>query len=317
MRINFEALARFAFSMATCLASGLGPRKCLELSAGTARNPRLVKAMAVAANGCDHGLPLSDSLESEAGLFPRFFLPVIRAGEMGGRLVESFQLIHDHCQRLNPPLRLLRKAWLYPLACILAGWAIRIGLFLYFGMIGVAWQFFRDAFINTAAVVLAGWALMQMRLMKELVDLLLLQLPFVRETLVRLSVVLFFSSFRLAYEAGGLDVLKVFDLALATVPNAAIRKDFAKARPVLAEGGAFEDAFGEPRLLDDDIKSSIAAGALSGHLGMSLEQITKREIVGVESALQKFNAIIPPLIMYGVAMSIVGTVVMCLAYRGR
>src|SRR5207342_378230 len=97
---------------------------------------------------------------------------------------------------------------------------------------------------------------------KKWVDGLLLQLPVVRETLVRLGIVLFFSTFRLAYEAGGMGVMAVFDVALATVQNTAIRQDLSKARPVLKDNGSFEDAFNEPELLDDSVKSTIAAGAV-------------------------------------------------------
>ena len=93
MRINLEAISRFAFSMATCLSSGLGPSKSLELSGTTAQSARLLRAAAAAAKGCDNGLPISDGVEPYAGFFPRFFIPVIRAGEMGGRQVEAFHFL--------------------------------------------------------------------------------------------------------------------------------------------------------------------------------------------------------------------------------
>jgi type II secretory pathway component PulF len=314
MRIDLEAISRFAFSMATCLSSGLRPSQSLELSGTTAQSTRLLRAATAAAEGCENGLPISDGFEPYAGSCPRFFIPVIRAEEMGGRQVEAFRLIHEHCQRLKPALTALRNTWLYPVVCVLAGWIIQTCIFLYFGMFSFAWQFVRDTFITSAGVVLVGWGLMQTRPVKEMVESLLLHLPLVRETLVRLAIVLFFSTFRLAYEAGGLNVLTVFDLALATVPNAAIRRDLTRARPVLAEAGAFEEAFAEPRLLEDSLKSSIAAGAMSGHLGSSLEQITKSETLELEILLQKFNSIFQRLVAFGVVMSVVGTVLMCMAY---
>jgi type II secretory pathway component PulF len=142
----------------------------------------------------------------------------------------------------------------------------------------------------------------------------LLQIPFVRKVQIRLAMALFFATFRLAYEAGGLAVLTIFDLALQTVGNLAIRKDLLSARAVLEENGAFEDAFNEPVLIEDELKSSIAAGALSGHLGTSLGQIVKVETAALELSLERFNRIFQRLIAFGVTLSIVGTLLLCLSY---
>jgi type II secretory pathway component PulF len=260
---------------------------------------------------------LADGLEPNARFFPYFFIPVIQAGELGGRHVEAFQLIHEHCQRLKPTLTLLRHTWLYPLICILAGWTARTALFLCFGMFQFAWLFVRDTLLTSLTILLVAWALVQTRPVKALVDAVLLQLPLVRETLIRLSIVLFFSTFRLGYEAGGLSVITAFDLALATVPNRAIRRDLARARPVLAEGGSFEDAFAQPCLLEGGIKNTIAAGALSGRLGSSLAQIIQSETLGLEVALTVFNRVFQSLVAYGVATSVAGTVLFCVFYSPR
>jgi type II secretory pathway component PulF len=125
---------------------------------------------------------------------------------------------------------------------------------------------------------------------------------------------LFFATFRLIYESGGLDVVAMFDLALLTVRNSAIARDLQRSRPVLMDNGAFEDAFGQPVLLEDSIKSSIASGALSGHLGASLEQIVKSESMQLEITLSLFNRIFQRVVAYSVALSIVGTFLVCFAY---
>jgi len=238
---------------------------------------------------------------------------VIRAGELSGRQVEAYHLLHQHCERLEPSLKLVRQAWLYPLICILFGYAVRMGLFLYFGLWHRAWLVLRDDLSRGTLFVLVCWALLKVPAVKQTVDYLLVQIPLVRETLIRLSVVLFFATFRLVYEAGGLNVTMMFDLALQTVGNLAIRQDFLQARAVLEEQGGFEEAFRLPQLLEDSIKSSIAAGTLSGYLGTSLEQVIKAETLQLEAALDLFNRIFQRLIVLGVGMSIIGTLLICLA----
>lgn len=312
--ISLRAVSQFAFSLATCLGSGLLPGQALTLSAATAQSRALQRAATRAAAGCEQGMPISDALEASGQRFPHFFLPVIRAGELGGRVIEACQLIHEHGQRLGPSLKLVRQTWLYPLIIILTGWAARIAIFLTFGLEERAWLLIRDTAVSGLGTLLGGWLLYKTRPIRSAVDWLLLQLPVVRETLLRLNLVLFFSTFRLVYEAGGLGVTRMLDLSLRTISNSVIRRDLAKAGPVLAEGGSFEDAFGSCTLLDDSIQGALATGAISGHLGKSLAQITQAETLALTTTLEVFNRVFQRLMGYSVAMAVAGTLLFCLSY---
>jgi type II secretory pathway component PulF len=317
VKIGLDALSRFAFCMATCLRTALPPQRALELSATTVQSRALGHAVRAAIRAVERGERIADALQTHARCFPGFVLPVIRAGELSGRQVEAFQLIYEHSERLKLPMTVVRNTWLYPLVCVVVGWIIRLGLFLGFGMYGMAWQFALDTFGSLALLTVMTYLLLQIPVVKQGVDRLLLQLPLVRETLIRHSVVLFFATFKLAYEAGGSAVTTLFDIALATVGNSAVRRDLHRARDVLEANGGFEDAFQEPALLEDSIKSSIAAGALSGHLVSTLAQIVKTESMELEISLDKFNRIFQRLVAFGVAMSIVGTFLMCFFYSRR
>jgi type II secretory pathway component PulF len=91
-----------------------------------------------------------------------------------------------------------------------------------------------------------------------------------------------------------------------------VRKDLFNARAVLEDHGSFGDAFAEPALLNDRIKGFIATGAISGHLGSSLDRIVQSETLDLENTLQKVNRVVQILVAYGVAMSIVGTLLFVL-----
>jgi type II secretory pathway component PulF len=133
MRIGNQTLWLFADSMATCISSGLTPKKSLELSGARSRNKALRKVVRVAMDRCDQGMSVSEALEPGVRNFPRYFLPVVGAGETSGRLVEAFQLLYHYCYRIGPSVRLVRNTWLYPLIIIVFGWIIRTGVFVYFG----------------------------------------------------------------------------------------------------------------------------------------------------------------------------------------
>jgi hypothetical protein len=243
----------------------------------------------VALKRCDQGMAVSEALEPGLKVFPPYFLPVVHAGETVGRLIEAFKLLSRHCYRIGPSVRLVRNAWLYPLICIVFGWIIRAGILVYFGKYQAAWQFLWATFGVGLLLVLVAWLLFKIQAVNRVVDFVLLQIPLIRETEIRLAVVLFFATFRLAYEAGGLGVVLIFDLAWQTVRNGAIRKDLLKARRKLARNGAFEDAFRQSTLLEYDIKEMINTGSLSGQLDQCLTHIVETATEKLEMTLRIFN----------------------------
>jgi type IV pilus assembly protein PilC len=312
VKTNQAALQLFAGSMATCLASGLPPQKALELSGSRVQSEALRETVRTAAAGCAQGLPISEALAPGANNFPRHFLPVVHAGEVSGHQAEAFQLLYQHSVRIAPTLRVVRNTWLYPLICIVFGWIIRTGCYLYFGKYLAAWQFVESTFGTALLLALAGWMLFQLPVIKKTLDALFLQIPILRETQIRMTVVLFFSTFRLAYEAGGLPVVRMFDLALATVGNEVLREDLEKAREVLTQGGTIGAAFDQPDLLEDDFKSLISTGSLSGKLDECFTHIVEQATWQLELTLQAFNQIFQRVIAFSVVMSIVETVFICL-----
>jgi type IV pilus assembly protein PilC len=257
-------------------------------------------------------MPISEALEPGARVLPHYFLPVIRAGETGGRLVEAFQLLSQYSHRIGPSVRLVRNTWLYPLICIVFGWTFRTGIFVYFGKYGAARQFVWATFGTGLLLALLGWLLFKMPPVKRVIDLGLLQIPLIRETEIRLAVVLFFATFRLAYEAGGLSVVVMFDLAWQTVRNDAIRQDLLNARRIMEQNGTFGDAFANSALLGDNLKSMINTGSISGRLDQTLTKIVETATQQLEMTLQIFNQLFQRLVVFLVAMSIVETLFICI-----
>jgi type IV pilus assembly protein PilC len=312
MSIDNQSLKQFAGSMAKCLAAALPVSQALELSGARTPSRPLRTAVAAARTRCEDGLPVSEALAPGAALFPRHFLPVLRAGEAAGKQAEAFQLLYRHCQRIGPSLRVVRNTWLYPLICIVFGWIIRVGIFIYFGRYHSAVNFAVTAFGLSAFLVLTGWLLCRLPPVKRAIDFLLLQIPVLRETELRLGFVLYFSTFRLAYEGGGLDVVQIFDLALATVRNETIRRDLRPAREILAANGPIGEAFEECSLLDHETKGLIHTGSLSGQLDQCLNKIVEKAAWQLELTLRIFNQFFQRLVVFCVVMSIVETVLMCI-----
>ena len=200
-------------------------------------------------------------------------------------------MLHDHARRLGPSLTLVRNTWLYPLVCVVFGWFIRTGIYVAFGKHAAAWHFVGSALGTAGLIALSGWIILQFNPVRKAIDLALLQVPIVREAELCLAVVLFFATFRLVYEAGGVGVLVMFDLAAKTIRNRAIRQDFHRARQVLEQQGSFGDAFARLSLLENRFKGMIATGAFSGQLARSLTAIVEEATSQLDAALQAFNQV--------------------------
>ncbi|HTI99046.1 MAG TPA: type II secretion system F family protein [Dongiaceae bacterium] len=311
MRIDNQTLWLFSDSMALCLSSAMPVRQALATSSRSLCSRQLQKIIPLALAQCDAGASLSEALAAGEKYFPRHYLPLVRAGETTGRLVEAFRLLAQYERRVAPSVRLVRNTWLYPAACIVFGWILRALIFVYFGKYETAGWFVGTTFASTGLAVLIGWLLCQLAPIRRLLDTLLLQLPLLRETEIGLATVLFFSTFRLAYEAGGLEVTRMFDLALPVVRNEAIRRDLLAVRDSLAGNDTFGDAFAASALLSPEIKSQIHTGAYAGRLEQSLARIVQAATERLDFMLRAFNQIFQRLVVLGVGFSIMETVLIC------
>lgn len=303
-----ETLQLFSHSMATCLNAGFGPKRSLELSVRGLRSKTLRRVVGLALPRCEQGVPLSEALAPGARFFPHHYLPIIRAGEAGGRQVEAFQLLHEHTGRLGPSLRLVRNTWLYPLVCIGFGWLVKMGILLYFGHPELVLPFVMTTFGNSSGLVLLGWTLFRFRMVRHAIDRVLLQLPVVRESEVRLAELLFFATLRLAYETGSVSVLPGFDLARQTVRNTALQQELLGARAVLDRHGSFAEAFDQVPFLEDRLKGLVKTGSVSGRLDQALTVITEDAAERLGTTLKTFNEFFQRLVVLTVAMSIVETI---------
>ncbi|HAB19641.1 MAG TPA: type II secretion system F family protein [Verrucomicrobiota bacterium] len=316
-RLRLGALARFADSMATCLAAGLPPARSLWLSRTTVNAPSFHRMVEEAVEVCGEGLPISEALIPAGRSLPNFFLPLIAAGELSGHQVEAFRLVENYCRRLGPAMEAVRKAWLFPLIGVLVGWTARLTLYIGFGLYVQAGQFLRDTAGTVLVLGLAGWLVGRIPLVKTMLDRLRLEIPVVREVEIALSLSLFLSVFRLLYSAGGMDVISMLNHALETVRNSVVRRDLLQVRTVVEQDGGLDDAFLKPSLLPPNLSGIIAASAVAGRLDEGLERAAAQALATLESSLEVFNRIAFRVVSFSVATSIAGTILVCLSYSGR
>jgi len=115
LRLKQKEIGMFTGELATLLESGLPLDRSLSILLQLAEdNPRLSKLVADVLDKVKSGKSLADALESQGGVFSRFYLNMIRAGEMGGNLGGVLQRLADYLERSQELKDTVSTALIYP-----------------------------------------------------------------------------------------------------------------------------------------------------------------------------------------------------------
>ena len=302
----YEALTRFSHDFGTCVrtVSDLikGMELCVKSLSGTvlanrwARSPEMIRG----------GATLAEALAPAYDRLPPFYLPVVRAGEKSGRLVDAFTFLETHCKLLAGPAAAVRKLWLYPLIIFLFGSALRVFILLLMGSpIGA---------INLAVQEVFGWLKFAVFLFVVtlppiliLIDEIRLNLPLLGALEKDIALNRFFRVLSLMYSVGEYRVESMVQTAAAAVTNQAAKADLLKAAAAIENHASVSEAFSNVKILTNDQRASIDAGELSGTLEQAFAQISTDAGNRMTSTLALITPILTRIVMVVVVLSIVST----------
>ncbi len=114
-RLSQKDIALFTGELATLLESGLPlDKSLLVLIDLTEDNERVNKLIGRVLEKVKSGSTLADALEKQSGIFSRFYLNMIRAGEAGGSLGEVLTRLSDYLERSRELKETVSTAMIYP-----------------------------------------------------------------------------------------------------------------------------------------------------------------------------------------------------------
>ncbi|NOR69835.1 MAG: type II secretion system F family protein [Methylomarinum sp.] len=115
IRLSQKEISLLTGELATLLDSGLPLDRSLHvLIQLTEDNDKLSKLIYQVLEKVKGGASLADSLESQAGVFSRFYLNMIRAGEMGGNLGDVLTRLAEYLERSQELKDTVTTALIYP-----------------------------------------------------------------------------------------------------------------------------------------------------------------------------------------------------------
>lgn len=114
-KLSQKDIALFTGELATLLESGLPlDKSLLVLIDLTEDNERVTKLIARVLEKVKSGSTLADALENQSGIFSKFYLNMIRAGEAGGSLGEVLARLSEYLERSRELKETVSTALIYP-----------------------------------------------------------------------------------------------------------------------------------------------------------------------------------------------------------
>jgi len=317
--------------LATLLGAGLPLDRSLGILSELAENDRIEATVDKIRNRVREGGALSEALEERHGVFSRFYINMVRAGEIGGSLDRTLSRMAEYLERSKELRDSVVSALIYPALLVVLAIASLILLMVYvipqfapmfeeFGGdlplltrivmgIGAALQQYWWAMIGTV-VVLVLWFRGQMRrpASRRRWDRRFLHLKGVGEVISKMETA------RLARTAGtllvnGVPLLSALSIAKNVMTNTVLGDDVAEAAKQVKTGTPMARALAAngnfPRLA----LQMVNVGEETGKLDEMLLKVADTYDREVRVTSDRLMALLVPALTLGLAL-VIGVIVM-------
>ena len=120
--MNAREVGQFTEQLATLLGAGLPLDRSLHVLLELSENDRIKQTITAIRDQVREGGSLSDALDAQHGSFSRFYINMVRAGEIGGSLDTTLERLADYLERSKDLKDSVLSAMIYPIMLmVLAG----------------------------------------------------------------------------------------------------------------------------------------------------------------------------------------------------
>jgi general secretion pathway protein F len=331
-KLSQKDIALLTGELATLLESGLPlDKSLLVLMDLTEDNERLSKLIARVLEKVKGGVSLADSLEQQHGVFTKFYLNMIRAGEAGGGLDQVLTRLSEYLERSQELKDSVSTAMIYPIILLVMSLA---SLFI---MLTFVVPQFTEMFesagkalpVSTQIVVgLAEWlqsywwalvigfifisSYMKYQLAdpvrKKVWDGRFLKLP-LAGTIITNKETANISRTLGTLLGNGVSILSALVIVRETVDNLVMASAIADAEEQLKQGKHLSDALLEKKLLPKMAMQMIKMGEETGRLEEMLLRVATIYDKQLRVAIQRLLAFLEPVLIITLGLMIAGIIV--------
>jgi len=283
----------------------------------------------------ERGQNLSAALSSYPKVFDKFFLTLVKSGEVSGTLAESFHYLEQQLRAEYSLTQKIKSALMYPGIVFLA--MIGIGFLMFFFILPQIGRVFTSMTIPipaatraiftismTAAdyryplialIIIAFVALflfLKKPMGKKLVMTIISPLPIVSNLLQQIDIARFCRIFS-TLVASSVPITESIDIALSSMSHPKYSHLNTIITDQVRQGKSVSYAFSQNKIFPALLTQMIAAGEKSGTLDTALSDLAEFYEEEVSEAVKKTTQLLEPMLMLVVGVGVGGIILAIIA----
>jgi general secretion pathway protein F len=332
IRLSPKEVVMFTSELATLLESGLPlDRSLMILLQVTEENLKLNKLVAEVLETVKAGKSLADALEMRHGVFSKFYLNLIRAGELGGNLGGVLQRLADYLERSQELKDTVKTALIYP-AVLLTMSVASLFVMLTFVVpqfkemfasagkslplptqvvVGMA-EFLQNYWWVLLLLVLGVVQFMKQQLTspvgRRAWDERFLKAPLFGEIILNMEVASFSRTFGTLL-GNGVSILNSLTIVRETVSNLVLAELLTATEEQLKSGRTLSEALSQQSLFPKLVVQMIKMGEETGRLEEMLLRVALIYDKQLRTTIQRMLALLEPVLIISLGLMIGGIIV--------
>lgn len=331
-KLSQKDIGMFTTEMATLLESGLPLDKSLSVLIDLAEgNEQLSKMIGKVLEKVKGGSSLADALEKQTGIFSKFYLNMLRAGEAGGNLGEVLARLSEYMERSKELKDTVSTAMIYPAILLLMS-IVSLFVMLTF-VVPQFTEMFQSAgkelpvptqivvglaewlqkywwILIGAAVFASSYIKFQLAdpVRKKVMDGVVLKLP-LAGTIVQDKETANITRTLGTLLGNGVSILSAMVIVRETVDNLVMADAIQEAEAQLKQGRHLYDALKDKNILPKMALQMIKMGEETGKLEDMLLKVAVIYDKQLKTAISRLLALLEPVLIIGLGLMIGGIIV--------
>ncbi|OHX37717.1 general secretion pathway protein GspF [Methylomonas sp. LWB] len=332
VRLSAKEIGMLTAELATLLESGLPLDRSLTILLQlTEDKPKLNKLTADVLDKVKGGKALADALESQTGVFSKFYLNMIRAGELGGNLGGVLQRLAEYMERAQELKDTVSTALIYPAVLLVMSLASLFVMLTFvvpqfkemFDSAGQALPVPTQIVVGLAEFLQSYWWLLLLSITaavqyfksqlgapasKKVWDGRFLKAPLVGEIVLTMEVASFSRTFGTLL-GNGVSILKSLVIIRETVGNTVLAESLDYAEAQLKQGRTLSEALSQQSLFPKLAVQMIKMGEETGRLEEMLMRVAGIYDKQLKQTIQRMLALLEPALIISLGLMIGGIIV--------
>ena len=331
-RLTQKEIGLFTGELSTLLDSGLPLDRSLTiLMQLTEENIKLNKLTGDVLEKVKAGKSLADALESHSGVFSKFFLNMVRAGEMGGNLGGVLQRLADYLERSQELKDTVSTALIYPAILLVMSLASLFVMLTFvvpqfkemFDSAGKALPIPTQIVVGLAEFLQHYWWILLLLVLgvtqymrsqlanpvsRKVWDGRFLIMPLFGDIILSMEVANFSRTFGTLL-GNGVSILNSLGIVRETVGNLVLSDFLEHAETQLKQGRTMSEALTQQNLFPKLAVQMIKMGEETGRLEEMLLRIALIYDKQLKTTIQRMLALMEPALIISLGLMIGGIIV--------